>query len=276
MTLLPGLGSIGSQLYLYYVVLVVLVLVLAAASTLRRSAVGRVIIATRDNERAIASFGVKPSVVKLRVLALSGFVAATAGVFFAADWQSVTPTYFTADVSIAILAIPVIGGLGSLGGAVAAAVMLYMATFFVGPHVEGLLGSVGQNAGFSALRRWCRRRRHHDVYAEWPRWQSARLVAGLPQQEGGTTVLLEARAQHRCPERRLVPSDETAASVAVADAERAAAGMSFATRGRREQDARGASDASTRPSCRRSASGGRRRGHPFRRHCRPQGRDNEG
>jgi ABC-type branched-subunit amino acid transport system ATPase component len=86
--------------------------------------------------------------VKLRVLALSGFVAATAGVFFAADWQSVTPTYFGADASIALLAIPVVGGLGSLGGAVAAAALLYLATFFLGPHVEGLLGSVGQNAGF--------------------------------------------------------------------------------------------------------------------------------
>ena len=151
MTVLPGIGNIGSQLYLYYVVLVVLVLVMAAAAALRRSAIGRVIIAVRDNERAIASFGIKPATVKLRVLALSGFVAATAGVFFGADWQSVTPTYFTADVSIAILAIPVVGGLGSLGGAVAAAVLLYMVTFFVGPHVEGLLGSVGQNVGFLLL-----------------------------------------------------------------------------------------------------------------------------
>ena len=148
MSVLPGIGYIGSQLYLYYVVLVVLVLVMAAAGTLRRSAMGRVIIAVRDNERAIASFGVKPATVKLRVLALSGFVAATAGVFFAADWQSVTPTYFGADASIALLAIPVVGGLGSLGGAVAAAALLYLATFFLGPHVEGLLGSVGQNAGF--------------------------------------------------------------------------------------------------------------------------------
>jgi ABC-type branched-subunit amino acid transport system ATPase component/ABC-type branched-subunit amino acid transport system permease subunit len=148
LTVLPGLGTIGSQLYLYYVVLIVLVLVVCAASMVRRSAVGRVIIATRDNERAIASFGVKPSAVKLRVLALSGFIAATAGVFFAIDWQSVTPTYFTADISVAVLAIPVVGGLGSLGGAVAAAVFLYMGTFFVGPHLEGLLGSVGQNAGF--------------------------------------------------------------------------------------------------------------------------------
>jgi len=147
-TVLPGFGSIGSQLYLYYVVLVVLVVVVAAAATLRRSAVGRVVIAVRDNERASAAFGIKPATVKLRILALSGFVAAMAGVFWALDWQSVAPTQFTADISIAVLAIPVIGGLGSLGGAVAAAVLLYMGTFFVGPHVSGLLGSFGQNVGF--------------------------------------------------------------------------------------------------------------------------------
>jgi ABC-type branched-subunit amino acid transport system ATPase component/ABC-type branched-subunit amino acid transport system permease subunit len=247
MTILPGLGSIGSQLYLYYVVLVVLVLVLAAAATLRRSAVGRVIIATRDNERAIASFGVKPSVVKLRVLALSGFVAATAGVFFAADWQSVTPTYFTADVSIAILAIPVIGGLGSLGGAVAAAVMLYMATFFVGPHVEGLLGSVGQNAGFLLFVGGAGvvatmmfmpnglAGKAQDWWQAYLNKKAARLRAS-----GGEGAVLVSGA-------RLVPSDEAAASVAVADAERAAAGMSFATRGRTEQDARGSRDARRAP-----------------------------
>jgi ABC-type branched-subunit amino acid transport system ATPase component/branched-subunit amino acid ABC-type transport system permease component len=149
--ILPGMGAIGSQLNLYYVALVVLVLTLAAAGALRRSSVGRVVIAVRDNERASAAFGIKPSVVKLRVLALSGFVAASAGVIWAVSWQSVEPTQFPADVSIAILAIPVIGGLGSLGGAVAAAVLLYMSTFFVGPHVAGLFGSFGQNVGFLLL-----------------------------------------------------------------------------------------------------------------------------
>jgi ABC-type branched-subunit amino acid transport system ATPase component/branched-subunit amino acid ABC-type transport system permease component len=148
MTVLPGLGTIGSQLYLYYVVLVVLVSVMAAVTSLRRSGAGRVIIAVRDNERAAASFGVNSAVVKLRVLGISGFVAAASGVFYAAAWQSLTPDLFGADVSIAVLALPVIGGLGSVGGAVAAAVLLYMTTFFVGPHVSGLLGSVGQNVGF--------------------------------------------------------------------------------------------------------------------------------
>ena len=148
MSVLPGIGTIGSQLYLYYVVLVVLVLVMAASTSLRRSSVGRTMIAVRDNERAAASFGVNSAVVKLRVLGLSGFVAAVAGVFYAAAWQSLSPDLFSADVSIAILAIPVIGGLGSVGGAVSAAVLLYMMTFFVGPHITGLFGSVGQNIGF--------------------------------------------------------------------------------------------------------------------------------
>jgi ABC-type branched-subunit amino acid transport system ATPase component/ABC-type branched-subunit amino acid transport system permease subunit len=238
MTLLPGLGTIGSQLYLYYVVLVVLVLVMAAASTLRRSALGRVIIATRDNERAIASFGVKPSVVKLRVLALSGFVAATAGVFFAADWQSVTPTYFTADISVAVLAIPVVGGLGSLGGAVLAAVLLYMSTFFVGPHLEGLLGSVGQNVGFLLFISGASvvgtmmgfpngiAGKVQEAWQSYLNKKAARLA-----RSGGASSGLEAESPGP-------PDDEHAVAIAVVDAERAASGMSFASMGRREQDTR--------------------------------------
>lgn len=147
-TVLPGIAHVNSPADLYYVVLVVLVLVIAAAGSLRRSAAGRMIIAVRDNERAASSFGIRPSTVKLRVLAVSGFVAASAGVFWALAWQSLTPVQFPADVSIAILALPVIGGIGSLGGTVAAAVSLYMGTFFIGPHVSGLLGSFGQNEGF--------------------------------------------------------------------------------------------------------------------------------
>jgi ABC-type branched-subunit amino acid transport system ATPase component/ABC-type branched-subunit amino acid transport system permease subunit len=147
-TVLPGVGHIETQLYLYYVVLVVLMIAIASARALRRSAAGRVIVAVRDNERASSAFGINPSTIKLRVLALSGFIAAATGVFWALAWQSLTPAQFPADASIAVLALPVIGGIGSLGGVVAAAVLLYMGTFFIGPHVSGLLGSLGQNAGF--------------------------------------------------------------------------------------------------------------------------------
>jgi ABC-type branched-subunit amino acid transport system ATPase component/ABC-type branched-subunit amino acid transport system permease subunit len=236
MSVLPGIGYIGSQLYLYYVVLVVLVLVMAAAGTLRRSAMGRIMIAVRDNERAIASFGVKPATVKLRVLALSGFVAATAGVFFAADWQSVTPTYFGADASIALLAIPVVGGLGSLGGAVAAAALLYLATFFVGPHVEGLLGSVGQNAGFLLF--------IAGVGVIVTMMQFPNGIAGAVQEAWQTYLNKKAaRITAATSEDTTVSREERAARGGEEDVplpgtaiERAAAGITFATIARPQLD----------------------------------------
>jgi ABC-type branched-subunit amino acid transport system ATPase component/ABC-type branched-subunit amino acid transport system permease subunit len=229
MTVLPGFGSIGSQLSLYYVVLVVLVLVVAAAATLRRSAVGRTIIAVRDNERAVASFGIKPVTVKLRVLALSGFVASAAGVFFAADWQSVTPTYFDANISIALLAIPVVGGLGSLGGAVAAAVVLYMGTFFIAPHLSGLLGSFGQNVGFFLF--------VGGVSVIGSMMQFPNGIAGQVQERWQGHLNKKAARLTSASRHALAAPDIDGVVPASATAiERAAAGVSFATIGEHRDD----------------------------------------
>jgi ABC-type branched-subunit amino acid transport system ATPase component/ABC-type branched-subunit amino acid transport system permease subunit len=147
--LVVGLGKPASQAAVYYVALIVLTLTIAACAALRRSGPGRLIVAVRDNERASAAFGVTPATVKIAVLALSGFVAGTAGVLWADAWKAVSPSQFPADVSLALIAIPVIGGLGSLGGSVAAAVTLYGMTFFIGPHVDKVFGSFGNNIGFN-------------------------------------------------------------------------------------------------------------------------------
>jgi ABC-type branched-subunit amino acid transport system ATPase component/ABC-type branched-subunit amino acid transport system permease subunit len=144
-----GLGTPDSQLDVYYLSLGVLSVSVLACAALRRSSPGRLFVAVRDNERASAAFGVSPATVKLAILAVSGFFSAAAGVLWADAWRAVSTTQFTPDVSVAILAIPVIGGLGSIGGAVAAAVLLYGLTFFLGPEVQGLFGDLGQNLGFS-------------------------------------------------------------------------------------------------------------------------------
>jgi ABC-type branched-subunit amino acid transport system ATPase component/ABC-type branched-subunit amino acid transport system permease subunit len=144
-----GLGHPSSQLAIYYVTLVVLVLGFAMATLLRRSGPARLMLAVKDNERASSAFGVMPATVKLSVLAISGFFAGVAGVMWAEAWKQVAPTQFSADVSIAIVAIPVIGGLGSLSGAVLAAVLIYAGTFFIGPHLSSVFGSLGNNIGFS-------------------------------------------------------------------------------------------------------------------------------
>lgn len=144
-----GLGRADSELAVYNLTLAVLGIAVLAVTFLRRSSPGRLILAVRDNERASASFGVSPAATKLTVLAISGFLSAAAGVLWAFAHRAVSTTQFTPDVSLAILAIPVIGGLGSVGGAVAAGCLLYGLTFFAGPAVSGLFGTLGQNLGFN-------------------------------------------------------------------------------------------------------------------------------
>jgi ABC-type branched-subunit amino acid transport system ATPase component/ABC-type branched-subunit amino acid transport system permease subunit len=144
----PSLGTPQSMLGVYYVALTVLVVGAASAVALRRSSVGRLVLAVRDNERASASFGVNPATIKLAILGVSGFFAGAVGVLYADTWRVVAPTQFTADFSVALLALPVIGGLGSVGGAIAAACLLYTVTFFVGPSVSGLFGDTGNSLGF--------------------------------------------------------------------------------------------------------------------------------
>ncbi|HET6810026.1 MAG TPA: ATP-binding cassette domain-containing protein [Acidimicrobiales bacterium] len=144
----PDLGTPSSQLSIYYVALVVLVLGGAGAAALRKWGPGRLVIATRDNENAVSSFGISPATVKLMILAVSGLYAAVAGVLWADAWKVASPDQFTADFSVAIIAIPVIGGLGSVSGAVAAAVVIYATTFFVGPSVSSVFGNFGHNLGF--------------------------------------------------------------------------------------------------------------------------------
>jgi ABC-type branched-subunit amino acid transport system ATPase component/ABC-type branched-subunit amino acid transport system permease subunit len=147
----PGLGMADSTLKVYYLALAVLVLIIGCASSLRRSNAGRVLLAVRDNERAASSFGVTPATVKLGLLAFSGFVAGVAGVFWAVAWQRVTPLQLTPDTSVAVLALPVIGGLGSVPGALLAAVVLYMPNFFLSAHLSAIFGDVGRTVAFQLI-----------------------------------------------------------------------------------------------------------------------------
>jgi ABC-type branched-subunit amino acid transport system ATPase component/ABC-type branched-subunit amino acid transport system permease subunit len=146
--LLKGVPMPSSEGGTYYLGLVLLVLVVTAMAAVRASAPGRAIVAVRDNETTAAAFGLTPSAVKLAALATSGFIAGLAGVVWAGAWHSVTATQFTPDLSMSILAAPVVGGVASLSGSVAGAVVLYSLTLFVSPHLTSLFGDFGQQIGF--------------------------------------------------------------------------------------------------------------------------------
>lgn len=114
--------EIDTPLRLYYMVLVTLALVLWALRGLRRARPGRILIALRDNEDGVAAFGVSPTRAKLSAFALSGFVAAIAGVLLVVHQGAFRPVSYTPEESITVFTATVIGGLGSLTGALLGAV----------------------------------------------------------------------------------------------------------------------------------------------------------
>ena len=139
-------GSLASQRATYYVVLVVLVLTVLAAGNLRRSRFGRLVIAVRDNEQAAAAFGISPTRIRVTAVALSGFVAAVAGVLWLSAWRTVSPSSFPAEQSLLVLAMPIIGGLGSLAGAVLGAVLVFGIPAFTGDWVRSVFPNTVQFA----------------------------------------------------------------------------------------------------------------------------------
>ncbi|MHB8463864.1 MAG: ABC transporter permease subunit [Acidimicrobiales bacterium] len=116
-TLPRGSGLSGPHAY-YYFCLGLLVAATAMVARLRRSGVGRAIVAAKDNEAASASFGLSPTAAKLTAFAVAGGLAALAGGLLAGLRVQFGPEQFGPDLSLQVVAMTIIGGLGSVGGAV--------------------------------------------------------------------------------------------------------------------------------------------------------------
>jgi branched-chain amino acid transport system permease protein len=117
--------STHSDRDLYFVGLVVAALAFAAVANLRRSDAGRTLFAIRDSEDAAQALGVRLAPYKVGAFAFSAALATTAGVFYGMLFQATPgPEQFGVIQSFFLLALPVIGGLGTLAGAVVGGVLL--------------------------------------------------------------------------------------------------------------------------------------------------------
>ena len=130
---LLGRLSIEKDWQLYYLVLAVLVVVIAAVQSLRRSRTGRALIALRDNELNAAAVGIPATQLKLTAFMVSGAIAGLAGVLYAIHQNGIHQDAFDAIVGLRIFSMVVIGGLGSVGGAVLGAVFIRGAEYFLAP-----------------------------------------------------------------------------------------------------------------------------------------------
>jgi branched-chain amino acid transport system permease protein len=121
---------------LYFVFLILAAAIALAAKNLMRSNRGRAMMAVRDRDLAAASLGVDPARTKVAAFALSSFIAGVAGGMFALQQQYLTIEPFHLLMSVEYIAMIVLGGIGSVFGAVAGAI----AVTALSP-LAGLLGA---------------------------------------------------------------------------------------------------------------------------------------
>lgn len=109
---------------LWYLALAVLLVAAWFARGVLRSRPGRALNTVRDNEIAAGALGVPVSRYRASAFVLSSMYAGLAGVLLALVFQRTVPDYFGLALALDYLAMIVIGGLGSVGGAVLGAVFV--------------------------------------------------------------------------------------------------------------------------------------------------------
>jgi branched-chain amino acid transport system permease protein len=111
-------------IFLYFIVLALALLTNAFTLRIRRLPVGRAWEALREDEIASRALGINPTNTKLTAFAIGAMFAGFAGSFFATRQGFISPESFTFLESALILAIVVLGGMGSQIGVVIAATLL--------------------------------------------------------------------------------------------------------------------------------------------------------
>lgn len=122
---LLGYGLRTDRAY-YYLVLGVLGAVVVVYDQLIRSGFGRALKALREDETAAACMGVDVKALKIQAFVISAGIAGVAGALYAHYVRYINPDSFTIDISIRVLIMMVVGGVGSVAGSLLGALTVYV------------------------------------------------------------------------------------------------------------------------------------------------------
>ena len=128
-------------------ILIVLALVVLGVMNLLRSPTGRAFVAIRDSEISAQSMGINLARYKTTAFALSAAIAGIAGAFYAHKIRFLSPDQFTFLQSIELLIILVVGGVGSIYGAIFGAAFWIVVQQLIVLAKDWLPPAIGQQTG---------------------------------------------------------------------------------------------------------------------------------
>src|ERR1700730_12565556 len=125
---IPGISVFGvgpqGQIQHYYLLVVMLALATLVAARIRRSALGRAMIATKDSEIAAEQSGDDTTRTKLLAFMIGAVYAGLAGCLYASSIRFISPDSFSGTQDILLMTMLIVGGMGSITGCVIGAVAL--------------------------------------------------------------------------------------------------------------------------------------------------------
>jgi len=144
----------------WYVLIIILVVAsVIGVNNLYGSRLGRAWMAVREDETAAAAMGVNTVNTKLLAFAIGASFSGFAGAFYGAKLSLVSPDSFGFIVSITILSMVVLGGMGNIPGAMVGALLLYWVLYKFLPDAPQQVAALADNLGFHSL---------NTVTPNWP------------------------------------------------------------------------------------------------------------
>jgi branched-chain amino acid transport system permease protein len=138
----PSWLPIDADQWLYLLSLAVTGVMVLLAVNLTRGGLGRALVAIRDGERAARTAGVDVARVKALLFACAGAYAGVGGALFAYGQGFVAPESFTLLLSFTFLGAVVVGGLGTVAGAVLGALFVVFVPQYAGDVNQALTGVI--------------------------------------------------------------------------------------------------------------------------------------
>lgn len=140
---IPGVVFGADPIPWYYLIVAVLLLSVVITSRLRTSRIGRAWAAMREDEVAAASMGINLVSTKLFAFALGASFSGFAGSIWASYLQVIAPEQFDFSVSIFVLCMIILGGLGNIGGVIAGGLLLGGVDRILFEWISGIVHGIG-------------------------------------------------------------------------------------------------------------------------------------
>jgi branched-chain amino acid transport system permease protein len=135
----------------YYLILIIAVLVIFTNVRLQDSRLGRAWMALREDETAADCIGVDPVRTKLLAFAIGASFSGFAGAFYAAKLQAIFPELFRFNLSIMILCMVILGGMGSIRGVIIGGLLIQLFDRVVLAQTTVLAQNLGRTLSIEQL-----------------------------------------------------------------------------------------------------------------------------